>query len=120
MDAVTATSKLVFNLKMTSLERITGHDYPRQEISEMMHFYRGKRCVVTLWEPGTEWAHILDAAQSSNPQVIHHFFRLLTLCLMTFTQLQWMLERGLRQDHHPAHAGEVRENIIPCEQFLAL
>jgi hypothetical protein len=76
--------------------------------------------VVTLWEPGTEWAHILDAApMSSNLQVFPPFF-LVMLCLVTFTQLQWMLERKLRQDRYPAHAGEVHENLVPCEQFLVL
>ena len=28
-----------------------------------------------------------------------------------------MLDRKLRQDRHPAHAAEVRENLVPCKLF---
>jgi hypothetical protein len=33
-------------------------------------------------------------------------------------QLEEMLQRNLREDRHPTHAAEVRENIVPRRSFL--
>ncbi|KAI0289228.1 hypothetical protein BC826DRAFT_634590 [Russula brevipes] len=61
-----------------------------------MDFYGGMTCVLTRNRQTVQWAHLLDAAFLTSDQ-----------------RLRWMLDRHLRQDKHPRHAAEIRENVIP-------
>ncbi|KAJ7130260.1 hypothetical protein C8R44DRAFT_978392 [Mycena epipterygia] len=70
------------------------HSYPVQEIRAMENFYGGKRCCITKSINSVEWSHQLNAAAISS-------------------KLQWMLERNLRENRHPTHGAEVRENLVP-------
>jgi len=76
--------------------RTSTHNYPYEEVHAMMDFYDGKTCVLTHNRLTVHWAHILDAALPTSHE-----------------RLRWMLERHLRQERHPRHAAEVRENVIP-------
>lgn len=62
----------------------------------MTAFYGGKKCILE-WRTGSvDWCHMLDAALEPSNE-----------------RLQQMLQRQLRTNRYPAHAAEVRENIVP-------
>ncbi|KIL64492.1 hypothetical protein M378DRAFT_163271 [Amanita muscaria Koide BX008] len=76
--------------------RTKSHIYPQEEIDAMCSFYKDKRCVIQNRPENSVWAHIMDAAITPSN-----------------LRLSQMLTRKLRQDRHPRHAAEVRENIVP-------
>ncbi|KIJ99675.1 hypothetical protein K443DRAFT_162441 [Laccaria amethystina LaAM-08-1] len=78
----------------------TGTDVvPTLKLGAMMAFYEGA-CVITHITQSLRWAHMLNSA--INPS----------------HRLKEMLDRHLREDRHPAHAAEVRENIVPLRVDL--
>ncbi|KAJ7127534.1 hypothetical protein C8R43DRAFT_1240296 [Mycena crocata] len=81
---------------MSNTIRTNTHYYPVEEVTAMERFYGGKRCVYTLTQVAVDWSHQLDAALVSST-----------------SRLDYMLKRGLRENRHPRHAAEVRENLVP-------
>ncbi|KAJ7292860.1 hypothetical protein C8J57DRAFT_1267330, partial [Mycena rebaudengoi] len=81
-------------------QRTRTHYYPAEEVTAMQNKYGGKRCIYSQRDAAVEWSHQLDAALDST------------------RRLEWMLARNLRQDRHPLHATEVRENLVPVSVEL--
>jgi hypothetical protein len=99
--------------------RTTGHDYPREEVTALERFYGGKKCVIEKKTTGVIWAHMLDVAlTTSNHRVSQTLIGFYNMVLTMNKQLSEMLARNLREDRHPRHAGEVRENLVPRTSFL--
>ncbi|KAF9048187.1 hypothetical protein BDP27DRAFT_1434253 [Rhodocollybia butyracea] len=93
-------SELVYDPPVTIITPI--HSYPAQEIWALEGFYGGVKCPITQREySSVEWGHILDTALEGSQ-----------------ARLKWMLDRKLRIERHPAHAAEVRENIVPLSILL--
>ncbi|KAI0288056.1 hypothetical protein BC826DRAFT_971785 [Russula brevipes] len=90
-------------------ERTTTHEYPHEEIRAIMDFYGGMTCVLTRNRQTVQWAHLLDAAFLTSDQRVQHTSYLQPSRMLTLQ----MLDRHLRQDKHPRHAAEIRENVIP-------
>ncbi|KAJ3850426.1 hypothetical protein EV368DRAFT_45306 [Lentinula lateritia] len=81
-------------------QRTRTHQYPTKELDAMIRFYGGEMCSITKDMTGTEWAHLMDTALSGSNEM-----------------LDWMLRRNLREDRHPRHAAEVRENVVPSDNL---
>lgn len=85
----------------------------------MERFYGGKKCVIEKKMTDVKWAHMLDAASTtSNHRVSQTLIGFYDMLLTMNKQLSEMLARNLREDRHPRHASEVRENLIPRTSFL--
>jgi hypothetical protein len=83
----------------------------------MMDFYDGKTCVLTHNRLAVHWAHMLDAALLTSNQRVRHTFHLQLSSMLTLKLQLISFDGHLRQDKHPSHAAEIRENVIPCMSF---
>jgi hypothetical protein len=88
---------------------------PQQELDAMISFYGGKRCVIQRMLTAVEWSYILDPSNEISERVSQYF--IISSAMTPLKMRLLMLTHKLRQDRHPGHAAEVRENIVPRTSF---